>query len=79
MTAGAFCCSTAVRTGLHNASVRGLSEEFPASAIDGNTIGKISPHPPSLVQLSEAGVLSVFLKMDEIEHRAVIKFFVKKV
>jgi histone-lysine N-methyltransferase SETMAR len=32
----------------------------------------------TLVQLSEAGVLSVFLKVDKIEHRAVIKFFVKE-
>jgi transposase len=29
-------------------------------------------------QLSEAGVLSVFLKIDKIEYRAVIKFFVKE-
>ena len=29
------------------------------------------------IQLSEAGVLSVFLKMDKIEYRAFIKFFVK--
>ena len=29
-------------------------------------------------QLSEAGVLSVSLKMDKIEYRAVIKFFVKE-
>jgi transposase len=30
------------------------------------------------IQLSEAGVLSVSLKMDKIEYRAVIKFFVKE-
>jgi len=30
------------------------------------------------MQLSEAGVLSVSLKMDKIENRAVIKFFVKE-
>jgi hypothetical protein len=30
------------------------------------------------VQLSEAGVLSVSTKVDEIEYRAVIKFFVKE-
>jgi transposase len=30
------------------------------------------------MQLSEAGVLSVSLKIDEIEYRAVIKFFVKE-
>jgi hypothetical protein len=34
--------------------------------------------PPTLVQLSDAGVLSVSLKMDKIEHGAVIKFFVKE-
>jgi hypothetical protein len=28
--------------------------------------------------LSEAGVLSVSLKLDKIEYRAVIKFFVKE-
>jgi len=28
--------------------------------------------------MSEAGVLSVSLKMDEIEYREVIKFFVKE-
>jgi len=31
------------------------------------------------IQLSEAGVLSLSLKMDKIEYRAVIKFFVKEV
>jgi hypothetical protein len=31
------------------------------------------------MQLSEAGVLSVSLKMDKIEYRAVLKFFVKEV
>jgi len=31
------------------------------------------------IQLSEAGVLPVSIKMDKIEYRAVIKFFVKKV
>jgi hypothetical protein len=31
------------------------------------------------IQLSEAGVLSASLKMDKIEYRAVIKFFVKEV
>jgi hypothetical protein len=30
------------------------------------------------IQLSEAGVLSVSLKMDKSEYRAVIKFFVKE-
>jgi hypothetical protein len=30
------------------------------------------------IQLSEAGVLSVSLKMDKIEYCAVIKFFVKE-
>jgi hypothetical protein len=30
------------------------------------------------IQLSVAGVLSVFLKMYKIEYRAVIKFFVKE-
>jgi histone-lysine N-methyltransferase SETMAR len=30
------------------------------------------------IQLSEAGVLSVSLKVDKIEYRAVIKFFVKE-
>jgi len=30
------------------------------------------------IQLSEAGVLSVSLKMDKIQYRAVIKFFVKE-
>jgi histone-lysine N-methyltransferase SETMAR len=30
------------------------------------------------IQLSEAGVLSVSLKIDKIEYRAVIKFFVKE-
>jgi len=30
------------------------------------------------IQLSEAGVLSVSHKMDKIEYRAVIKFFVKE-
>jgi hypothetical protein len=30
------------------------------------------------IQLSEAGVLSVSLKMDKIEYRAVINFFVKE-
>jgi hypothetical protein len=30
------------------------------------------------IQLSEAGVLSVSLKMDKIGYRAVIKFFVKE-
>jgi len=30
------------------------------------------------IQLSEAGVLSVTLKMDKIEYRAIIKFFVKE-
>jgi len=30
------------------------------------------------IQLSEAGVLSVPLKMDKIEYRTVIKFFVKE-
>jgi hypothetical protein len=30
------------------------------------------------IQLSEAGVLSVSIKMDKIEYRAVIKFFVKE-
>jgi hypothetical protein len=30
------------------------------------------------IQLSEAGVLSVPLKMDKIEYRAVIKFFVQE-
>jgi hypothetical protein len=30
------------------------------------------------IQLSEAGVLSVPLKMGKIEYRAVIKFFVKE-
>jgi hypothetical protein len=30
------------------------------------------------LQLSEAGVLSVTLKVDKIEYRAVIKFFVKE-
>jgi transposase len=30
------------------------------------------------IQLSEAGVLSVSLKMDKIEHHVVIKFFVKE-
>jgi hypothetical protein len=30
------------------------------------------------IQLSEAAVLSVFLKMDKIQYRAVIKFFVKE-
>jgi histone-lysine N-methyltransferase SETMAR len=30
------------------------------------------------MQLSEAGVLSVSLKMDKIEYRVVIKFFVKE-
>jgi hypothetical protein len=29
------------------------------------------------IQLSETGVLSVSLKIDKIEYRAVIKFFVK--
>jgi hypothetical protein len=32
----------------------------------------------SFIKLSEAGVLSVSLKMDKIEYRAVIKFFVKE-
>jgi histone-lysine N-methyltransferase SETMAR len=32
----------------------------------------------SFIQLSEAGVLSVSLKMDKIEYHAVIKFFVKE-
>jgi hypothetical protein len=32
----------------------------------------------SFIQLSESGVLSVFLKMDKIVYRAVIKFFVTK-
>jgi hypothetical protein len=31
-----------------------------------------------LIQLSEAGMLSASLKMDKIEYRAVIKFFVKE-
>jgi hypothetical protein len=35
-----------------------------------------SDHPH--IQLSEAGVLSVSLKMDKIEYHAVIKFFVKE-
>jgi hypothetical protein len=30
------------------------------------------------IQLSEAGVLSVSLKLDKIEYRTVIKFFVKE-
>jgi len=30
------------------------------------------------IQLSEAGVLSVSLKMDKIEYRAIIEFFVKE-
>jgi hypothetical protein len=30
------------------------------------------------IQLSEAGMLSVSLKMDKTEYRAVIKFFVKE-
>jgi hypothetical protein len=30
------------------------------------------------IQLSEAGVLSVSLKMDKIEYRTVIKFFVNE-
>jgi transposase len=30
------------------------------------------------IQLSEAGALSVSLKMDKVEYRAVIKFFVKE-
>jgi len=30
------------------------------------------------IQLSETGVLSVSLKMDKTEYRAVIKFFVKE-
>jgi histone-lysine N-methyltransferase SETMAR len=30
------------------------------------------------IQLSETGVLSVSIKMDKIEYRAVIKFFVKE-
>ena len=46
-----------------------------ALTIDGNTIGKIFFFP-KLVQLSEAAVLSVSLKMDKIQYRAVIKFFV---
>ena len=33
---------------------------------------------PRLLQLSEAGVLSVSLKMDKIQYRAVIKFFLKE-
>jgi hypothetical protein len=35
-------------------------------------------HVVCFIQLSEAGVLSVSLKMDKIEYRAIIKFFVKE-
>ena len=35
-------------------------------------------HIVCFIQLSEAGVLSVSLKIDKIEYRAVIKFFVKE-
>ena len=76
-------------------NLRGWSEKFSASIIDGNTIGNFfflswyicHKHPCEIashyqvvcfIPLSEAGVLSVSLKMNKIEYRAVIKFFVKE-
>jgi histone-lysine N-methyltransferase SETMAR len=71
------------------AIIRGWSEKFSASTIEGNTIGKIFFFQVGtsvisisfyqvvcFIQLSKAGVLSVSLKMDK--YRAVIKFFVKE-
>jgi hypothetical protein len=74
--------------------LRGWSENFSASTIHGNTIGKIFfklVHVISIhvncksfyqavcfIQWSQAGMLSVSLKIDKIEYRVVIKLFVNE-